>query len=293
MNIEKWLNENTHSLKGRLVAVTGTTGGLGQEICRYLARLGAELILMNRSGEKTQEQITKLRSEFADAAVSFIHLDLEEMSDVRAAVAALQKREPDFIIHNAGAYAIKRRTCDTGLDNVFQINFAAPYYMARELLPSLAEKGGRVVFVGSIAHGYSTIDADDIDFSTRTRASLVYGNAKRHLMYAAAELSQKYSGAVAITHPGISFTNITAHYPRIIFALIRNPMKVIFPRPRRACLSILKGVFESTEATEWIGPGIFNVWGKPRKKDFGTADEAERSVVCERAENIYSKLSYL
>ncbi len=290
MSIEKWLDVNTESLRGRLVAVTGSTGGLGSELCRYLARLGADLILMNRSEGRTERQIAELKDEFCGIDISFIRLDLEDMSDVRAAVEALKVRAPDIIIHNAGAYAIERRKCEGALDNVFQINFVAPYYITRELLPTLLQKGGRAVFVGSVAYNYSKIDAEDMDFSSRRRASLVYGNAKRHLMYAAAELSERYRGTVAITHPGISFTNITAHYPKLVFALIRHPMKIIFPCPSKACLSILKGVFEPTDGNEWIGPRLFNVWGRPSKKPFTAADGAERSAICERAEKVYSAL---
>ena len=33
---------------------------------------------------------------------------------------------------------------------------------------------------------------------------------------------------IAVTHPGITQTNITAHYPKLIFAVIKNPMKLIF-----------------------------------------------------------------
>ena len=52
MRIEKWLKKNTSSLVGKRVAVTGSTGGLGGEICRYLARLGADLILVDRNRER-------------------------------------------------------------------------------------------------------------------------------------------------------------------------------------------------------------------------------------------------
>ena len=57
MNYKKWLNDNTASLKGKTVAVTGATGGIGTELCRYLVYLGAELVLLNRSEEKTKELI--------------------------------------------------------------------------------------------------------------------------------------------------------------------------------------------------------------------------------------------
>ena len=99
--------------------------------------------------------------------------------------------------------------------NVFQINFVSPYYIIKELLPSLRERGGRVVAVGSIAHNYSKYDENDIDFSSRKKASKVYGNAKRYLMYSLWGL-EEYSSSVAIAHPGIAVTNITSHFPRAV-----------------------------------------------------------------------------
>ena len=113
------------------------------------------------------------------------------------------------------------------------------------LLPVLRERGGRVVAVGSIAHNYSETDPADVDFSSRTRASRVYGNAKRYLMFSLYGLFENESNvSLAVCHPGITFTNITAHYPKAVFAIIKNPMKVIFMKPERACLSIVRGVFE-------------------------------------------------
>jgi hypothetical protein len=86
-------------------------------------------------------------------------------------------------------------------------------------------------------------------------------------MFTLNELFKNESGVgFAVTHPGITFTNITAHYPKLIFAIIKNPMKIIFPKPKYACLSILKGVFEDTGDLEWIGPRIFNIWGAPKKQ---------------------------
>ena len=36
MSISKWIEKNTASLKGKTVAISGSTGGLGRELCRYL-----------------------------------------------------------------------------------------------------------------------------------------------------------------------------------------------------------------------------------------------------------------
>ena len=143
--------------------------------------------------------------------------------------------------------------------------------------------------MGSIAHNYSKTDANDEDFSKRERASLVYGNAKRHLMAAYFDLAKK-GERVSVTHPGISFTGITAHYPKLIFALIRHPMKLIFMKPKKAALSIFEGLFTDTGAGEWIGPRVFNVWGKPKKKRLKTIGAEEQKRLAEYANELYGNL---
>lgn len=288
MKIEKWLKSNTSRLDGKTVAVTGSTGGIGRKLCFELAKLGASLILMDRSLERSNKLRTELENSFAGASVRCIRLDLTDKNSVFEATRELKSDCPDVMIHNAGAYSVPRFICDTGLDNVFQINFASPYYMIRELLPEMRKKGGRFVAVGSIAHTYSETDPADVDFSEQKRASRVYGNSKRYLMFSLYELFKNEKEAhLAVAHPGITFTNITAHYPKPLFAVIKYPMKVIFMRPRKACLSIIKGVFEDCGSNEWIGPHFFNVWGMPKKRRLNTCSEKEKKMIAENAETVY------
>ncbi|MBE6799081.1 MAG: SDR family NAD(P)-dependent oxidoreductase [Ruminococcaceae bacterium] len=293
MNIEKWLRKNTACLKGKKIAVTGSTGGLGRELCSYLGSLGAELILLDRNKERSEQHRDALKTRFG-IDVKCINVDLECIESVRAATEALRREEVDIFIHNAGAYSIPRHKTATGYDNVYQINFASPYYMIRSLLPELRKRKGRVVAVGSIAHNYSKTDPLDIDFSTRRRSSLVYGNAKRHLMFSLFELfKDEKEVSLSIVHPGITFTNITAHYPKLVFAVIKHPMKVIFMKPRKAVLSILNGVFESTAYCEWIGPSVFDVWGYPKKRSLKTVDSSERTEIGRIAEEVYEDQKYV
>ncbi len=290
MNIKNWLAKNTASLKDKTVAISGSTGGIGRELCLYLAELGASLILLDRNPEKVSLLTKTVKKYFPKTDVSFIKTDLEDIENVKSTAEILKMQIPDVLILNAGAYAIPRHKCSTGLDNVFQINFASPYYLVRKLFPSLTAHGSKVVAVGSIAHNYSKTDLLDTNFSTRTRASLAYGNAKRFLMFSLFGLC-KNTDILSVTHPGITFTNITAHYPKPIFALIKHPMKVIFMKPRYATLSILRGVFDSCDTNEWIGPAIFNIWGSPKKQRLNTCSEAEAKRIFEVAEDIYNKLS--
>ena len=288
MTTRKWLERNTASLRGKRIAVTGSTGGLGVELCAYLASLGASLVLLDRSEERSRAHRDRLCARFAEVSVTCIPLDLESLDSAARAVERLQELEIDVFIHNAGAYSIPRHKCESGYDNVFQINFATPYYMIRRLLPMLRARGGRVVAVGSVAHRYSETDASDVDFSSRKAASKVYGNAKRYLMFALHELfAQEREASLSVVHPGITVTNITAHYPKLLYALIKQPMKWIFMKPARASLSLLCGVFEETSYGEWIGPACFDVWGTPRRRALRGCNSEERARIAKTAEEVY------
>lgn len=288
MRTQKWIKKSTRSLRGKRIAVTGSTGGLGQELCRYLCELGASLILLNRNVERAERQKSDLLSRFPEANILCLPLDLESIESAAVAAERLIAKEIDIFVHNAGAYSIPRYICKSGYDNVFTINFAAPYFMIRRLTPSLQARGGKVVVVGSIAHRYSKIRIDDVDFRQTKSAAKAYGNAKRYLMFSLFEATSADSGlSISVTHPGITFTNITAHYPKPIFAIIKYPMKLIFMHPRRAVCSILYGIFEETSSGEWIGPHIFDIWGMPKKKKLHSCKPKEQDDIVRIAEQVY------
>ena len=59
MSIKRWLSKNTHSLEGKTVAITGSTGGLGLALTAHLVRLGANLILLDRNPSRSEENRPK------------------------------------------------------------------------------------------------------------------------------------------------------------------------------------------------------------------------------------------
>ena len=292
MNYKKWLKNNTQPLNGKTVAITGATGGLGKEICRYILMLNGNLVLINRNAEKTSLLKQQLLDDFPNAEIMCFSADMEELSSVKSVISEIENLPIDILILNAAAYSIPRKITTEGFDNVFQINFVSPYFLAQKLISGLSERRGRVVVVGSIAHNYSKADFSDIDFSEKNFCNLVYGNSKRYLMYAMFELFKEKEGVtLSVVHPGITFTNITAHYPKWLFAIIKHPMKIIFMKPKKAALSIIKGIFSSTEYHTWIGPEFFDIWGLPKKKKLKTCDINESRKIFEISQNIFSELS--
>ncbi len=273
------------SLQGKKVALTGSTGGLGKELCRFLCKAGTELIMVDRNTEKAYSLETELKAEFKDVKITRITADLEDISTVKTVAEEIVKLNPDFFLHNAGAYSIPRHITDLGYDNIFQINFVSPYYITKKLLQYNPEI--KIVAVGSIAHNYSKINTDNIDFKNVKSNALTYGNSKRFLMYSLYNICENN---LAIVHPGITFTGITNHYPKLIFAIIKNPMKIIFMKPKKAALSIIEGFYRNTPKYYWIGPSVFNIWGKPKCKKLKTSAKGEVDKISEIAEEIYASI---
>ena len=292
MTTKAWIKRYGASLAGKTVAVSGSTGGLGKALCDFLARCGARLVLLDRNPHKLKAHKGVLEMRYRDVQVECILMDLADLPSVERAARRLEQMPIDVLICNAGAYAVPRYITSSGFDNVFQINFAAPYYLVRRLMPHMEERKGRIVVVGSIAHRYGKIDPHDPQFRTRTRPSLVYGNAKRCLMIAMHELFLgRDDVTLGLVHPGIAVTGITAHYPEWLYTLIQPPMKVIFMHPRRACLSIVKGILAPTEYGTWYGPWLFDVWGLPIKSRLRGIGKQEKEQVTKLARSVYRIMS--
>ncbi len=284
MKISKFLEKYEGALVGKTVVMTGCTGGIGKELCRYILALGGSLLMVDRNPEKARLLEQKLIAQMPNSKIKRITADMQDISSVLAACEAIEAEKPDILIHNAGAYKIPREISSSGYDNVFTINFISSYVLTRRLINTV----GRVVVVGSIAHNYSKTDGNDIDFRSRSASSLVYGNAKRYLMYSHFELlKNRPEVSLSVTHPGITLTGITAHFPPWLYVFIKPLMRVVFIKPECAALSILSGLFADTEPYSWIGPRFFGIWGAPKKVKLKTAKAHEIEKIAKNASEIY------
>lgn len=266
MKIEKWLELNTSDLTGKTIAITGSTGTLANELVFVLAKLNANLILVNRDKEKTEKQINNLHSTYPNSKVEFVMCDLSNFENVKTVTEILKQKQIDVLYLASGVYNVPRFQSVLGYNNIFQTNFISQYYMVKELLSQLKNNNGKIVAVSSIAYNYSKLDENDIDFSSRNKSSKVYGNSKRFLTFALHELCKRENLNISIVHPGVTLTKMTNHYPKSINWLVKIGIKFFFPNTQKASLSLIKGIYENTKYNYWIGPSILNIWGKPKNK---------------------------
>lgn len=288
MNIKKWLNKNTNNLTGKTVVITGSTGGIGECLTWILASLNANLIFCNRNKQKSEELSSKILKKYPNIKIENLTVNLEELNSTEKLFNELKNKTFDYLIHNAAVYNVPMHKTESGVNNVFQINFLSPYVITKNLIHTLKQNKAKVIVVGSIAHNYSKIDPSNIDFSNK-KPSKVYGNSKRFLMFALMKLLEKEHIPFSIAHPGITLTQITNHYPKAINWLVKIMIKLLFPSPQNASLSIIKALFEQTQSNEWIGPRACNIWGKPKISKLVSASEKEQQLIFEISENITNK----
>jgi len=291
MNIKNWINEHAEDFENKTVVITGATGGIGTQLCHFLAETNSTLLLACRNEYKTKKLIAKLKTKYPSVNANYINLDLEDINSIDNFVKILKHTKFDYFIHNSGIYNVPRYKNSVGIDNIFQVNFVAPYYITKELLPTLRENKTKVVAVGSIAHNNSKIDDNDIEFLTRKKSSDVYGNSKLFLMFSLYELfKNETKTSLAIVHPGVTLTNITNHYHKSINWLVKFGVKILFPNPKKASLNVLFALNKKTKYYEWIGPSVFNVWGMPKVTKLRTCNIDESQKIYAIAEKLYQKL---
>ncbi|HEY1954603.1 MAG TPA: SDR family NAD(P)-dependent oxidoreductase [Polyangiaceae bacterium] len=156
-------------LTGKTALVTGATGGIGKEIARGLARLGATVVLGARNPAKAEATQIELAKEARDPkAVRTMALDVSSLASIRSFAKEFDQKYDalHILVNNAGAWFSDRRESPDGHELTFATNVIGPYLLTKLLAPALGKgKPSRVVnVVSSFASDY---DVKDLEWKTR------------------------------------------------------------------------------------------------------------------------------
>ncbi|HEY8165598.1 MAG TPA: SDR family NAD(P)-dependent oxidoreductase [Gemmatimonadaceae bacterium] len=156
---------NARFLEGQHAVVTGGSRGIGAAIAGDLARAGASVTLMSRSGDSLRQQADSLKKE-ARARVGYAECDVTDGSAIKSAMASATKESGPvtILINNAGAaegapFAKMTREI---WDRMISVNLTSAFLFSVEVIPTMLEaRQGRIVNVSSTAglRGYKTMTA--------------------------------------------------------------------------------------------------------------------------------------
>lgn len=156
------ISEHSQNMSGKLVAITGTTTGIGYVCAREIAKLGAEVLLLNRDSERAEEALHSLRADVPEAFFVPISCDLQIFDSVRNAIRAIQSSYEtlDALCNNAGVMALADIPTPDGYDVQMQTNCLSHFLLTKELFPLLLKsQDGRVVNQTSMARAGDPLDA--------------------------------------------------------------------------------------------------------------------------------------
>jgi NAD(P)-dependent dehydrogenase (short-subunit alcohol dehydrogenase family) len=156
MPIPKHFTPDAGLLHGRVIMITGASGGLGRALCLECARAGASVILSGRDGAKLDRLYDEI--EALDAPQPAIaKLDLATATAVEydhlAKTIADEFGRLDGLVHAAAL--LGDRTPLEHYDvptwcRVLHVNLTAPFILTQVLLPSLRKStDASVIFVSS------------------------------------------------------------------------------------------------------------------------------------------------
>lgn len=224
MESEEWNIENTPSLEGKTAIVTGSNTGLGFETTKVFAQKGAKVIMACRNMDKAADAKNKILSDFPDANIKIMEIDLSRLDSVRdfASKFNLEHSHLDLLINNAGVMMPPYTMTDDGFELQYEANYLGHFLLTGLLLRKLENAdAARVVSLSSLAHEWGDIYFQDMQFKQNYDKRKSYGQSKLACLMFAYELERRLrkSGSKIqslAAHPGVANTELARYLPSLL-----------------------------------------------------------------------------
>ncbi len=137
--------------QGKTVLITGASSGIGEALCRALARQGANLIMVARQRAPLDSLANELQEMTQAQAIS---LDISDELAVNQLANKINLNAIDILINNAGIAHCARfeDLYQTDFRSMIEVNYLGQVWMTRLLLPVMKENGeGQIINIASMA----------------------------------------------------------------------------------------------------------------------------------------------
>lgn len=190
--------------QNKVAWVTGASSGIGEELCKQLAKNGAKVILSSRNAESLEKVKSKLKNQEIHIVVP---IDLERSSEISTIVQKVMENEKsiDFLFNNGGL-SQRSTAAETSLDvdrKIMEINYFGNIAMTKAVLPFMQkQKSGHIIAISSISG----------KFGFFLRSAYAASKHALHGFYESLLLEEEKNGInVTIVCPGKISTNISVN----------------------------------------------------------------------------------
>ena len=150
------LPPQTQALQGRVVLITGASGGIGRAAALHCAEQGATVILVGRDVKKLEAVYDAIEAaQLPQPAIFELNLKTanEQHYSALAKVIEAEFGTLDGLLHNAselGQLCPVEQISPAVWQEVVQVNLTGPFLLTRALLPLLRKStAGRILFTSS------------------------------------------------------------------------------------------------------------------------------------------------
>lgn len=230
---DHWDEPAPGALKGRVIAITGATSGLGLATARRVGALGAHVIVLARDPEKAERTIVGLHAETGGTFEPVI-AEMGDLASVRRAGEILLARHPklDALVHNAGALDDVRAVSPQGIEQTVASHVVGPFLLTQLVRSALARAApSRVIWVSSGGMYAEPLSVDALELSEAEYDGVVaYARAKRAQVTLTEMMAERFAAdgiVVHAMHPGWADTPGVARslptFRRVVGPLLRTP----------------------------------------------------------------------
>lgn len=216
----------------RIILVTGANTGVGYEIAKWCAMMGATVILACRSEERAMAAIDKMQKEFqaekamgqakltdkSALSLEFAKVDLSSFQSVLEFCENFKRsgRPLHVLVCNAGLGCGPYQKSVDGFEMTLQVNYLSQFLIMAKLLPIIKRSGPdcRILLMSSRAHESGTFDLETMNYTGppgEFKCWDYYGRSKLYQIMQTVTMTERLKDSnitINCMHPGVVDTEL-------------------------------------------------------------------------------------